>query len=199
MTISGSDPFEGLETLPALTTERLTLRAITEADAAALFAIFSDPEVMRYWSSPAMKSMDDARALALEIETLWRQRTLFQWGVTVRGDDTVVGTCTLYRWDRRHARAELGYALRRDRWGRGIASETVSGVLDFAFDRMGLHRVGADTDPRNAASERVLLRLGFAREGRQRETYHHLGEWADSVLWGLLARDRKGTVPSTSP
>ena len=192
MTSTDQDPFEGLEDLPALTTSRLVLRGITEADVPALFEIFSDGEVMRYWSRPPMTSMDHARALVTEIQGHWQARTLFQWGVTERAGGALVGTCTLYRWDRVHARAEVGYALRKDRWGRGLATEAVGAVLDFGFDRMGLHRVGADTDPRNTASARVLERLGFQREGLQRGTYRHLGEWADSALWGLLAHERKG-------
>ena len=190
MTTPDHDPFEGLEHLPTLSTSRLVLRAITEADASALFEIFSDGDVMRYWSRPPMTSRDQARALATEIQVHWLARTLFQWGIAERAGGALVGTCTLYRWDRAHARAEIGYALRKDRWGRGLASEAVAAVLDFAFGRMGLHRVGADTDPRNVASARLLERLGFKLEGLQRETYRHLDEWADSALWGLLARDR---------
>ena len=191
MTHLAHDPFEGLEQLPTLSTSRLELRAITEADAPALFEIFSDGEVMRYWSRPPMASMEQARALVTEIQAHWQSRTLFQWGIAEGTEGPLVGTCTLYRWDRAHARAEIGYALRKDRWGRGLASEAVSAVLDFAFGRMGLHRVGADTDPRNLASARLLERLGFKPEGIQRETYRHLGEWADSALWGLLARERR--------
>jgi RimJ/RimL family protein N-acetyltransferase len=137
-----------------------------------------------------MTSRDQARALAIEIQAHWLTRTLFQWGIAERAEGALVGTCTLYRWDRTHARAEIGYALRKDSWGRGLASEAVAAVLDFGFERMGLHRVGADTDPRNVASARLLERLGFKHEGLQRETYRHLDEWADSALWGLLARDR---------
>jgi RimJ/RimL family protein N-acetyltransferase len=185
-----NDPFEGLDELPTLSTERLGLRAVVEADAASLFEIFSDHEVMRYWSRPPMASMEDARALVAEIRAHWHARTLFQWGVTPREGGALIGTCTLYGWNRAHARAELGYALRKDRWGCGLATEAVGAVLDFAFGTMRLHRVGADTDPRNLASARVLQRLGFKPEGVQRETYHHLGEWADSALWGLLAAER---------
>ncbi|HVQ35063.1 MAG TPA: GNAT family N-acetyltransferase [Candidatus Bathyarchaeia archaeon] len=179
-----------MNALPTLKTERLVLRAVTEADARALFEIFSDPQVMRFWSRPPMASIDEAVSLVREIESGWHTRTLLQWGITLKSEGLVIGTCTLYRWDRTHRRAELGYVLRRDRWGSGIASEAVRAVLDHAFGEMGLHRVGADTDPRNVASARLLVRLGFEREGLQRETYFHLGEWADSELWGLLARDK---------
>jgi len=197
MTPPVADPFADLSELPRLATRRLVLRGIVRTDAPALFDVFSDPQVMRYWSRPPMASLQEAEALFEEIDAHWRARTLFQWAIVESG--AVVGTCTLYQWNRTHARAELGYALRRDRWGQGLATEAVAAVLGFAFERMGLHRVGADSDPRNAASARVLERLGFVPEGRQRETYHHLGEWADSALWGLLAGDwkRGGYTPKT--
>ncbi|HJQ98867.1 MAG TPA: GNAT family N-acetyltransferase [Candidatus Polarisedimenticolaceae bacterium] len=179
---------------PRLETARLVLRALSEPDAPALFEVFSDPQVMLYWSRPPMASVEEAVALVRDIEVGFRTRTLLQWGITLKGANAVIGTCTLYRWDHAHRRAELGYVLRRDHWGRGLATEAVSAVLDFAFGEMGLHRVGADTDPRNSASARLLERLGFQREGLQRETYFHLGEWADSELWGLVAPKS----PSTS-
>ena len=100
--------------LPRLTTERLVLRAIKEADVPALFEIFSDPDVMRYWSRPPMASVEEAISLVREIEAGWYARTLLQWGITLKNEGLVIGTCTLYRWDRTHRRAELGYVLRRD-------------------------------------------------------------------------------------
>jgi RimJ/RimL family protein N-acetyltransferase len=183
---------------PTLTTDRLVLRAVTDSDAPALFEIFSNPEVMRFWSRPPMESTEEAFSLVRDIEAGWNARTLLQWGVTLKSEDLVIGTCTLYRWDRTHRRAELGYVLRRDRWGSGLATEAVRAVLDFGFAEMKLHRIGADTDPRNAASARVLQRLGFQREGLQRQTYFHLGEWADSELWGLVKTVPDPKSPSTS-
>jgi RimJ/RimL family protein N-acetyltransferase len=67
--------------------------------------------------------------------------------------------------------------------------EAVSAVLDYAFGTLGLHRIEADSDPRNDASMALLERLGFQREGFQRERYFDLGEIQDAVLFGLLARE----------
>lgn len=176
--------------LPTLETPRARLRPLGASDVPALFAIFSDPETMRYWSSPAMRDPVEAEALLRDIQAQAETGALFQWGIARRDDDLVIGTCTLHRIDRTHRRAELGYALRRDHWGRGLAHEVLSVLLDHAFRTLGLHRIEADIDPRNAASIRSVERLGFRLEGHLRERYHVNGETQDALIYGLLAPER---------
>lgn len=172
--------------LPLLETPRLRLRTLTANDVPSLFAIFSDPVTMRYWSHPAMNDLAEAEALLRKIERHAEAETLFQWGIARREDDLVVGTCTLFRIDREHRRAELGYVLRRDDWGRGLAHEALIALLTHAFGTMDLHRLEADIDPRNAPSIRSVERLGFKPEGRLRERYFVAGEIQDSLIYGLL-------------
>ena len=175
--------------LPTLETPRLRLRWLTPDDAPALFAVFGDPEVCRYWSRPPLADVDDARALQAEISASFAERSLFQWGIAERDGGRLVGTCTLASISAEHARAEVGFALARACWGRGYVAEALPVLLRFAFDTLGLHRLEADADPRNAASIRALERVGFVREGLQRERYWMSGEWQDAVLFGLLRRD----------
>lgn len=193
-----ADPFAGLETMPSIETERLILRPIVEDDAAALFAIYSDPEVLRYWSHPPFTELDQAIALAREAAALWETRSLLQWGITRRDRGGVIGTTTLYRWDRRHKRAEIGYILARAHQGHGYAHEAVAGVLRFGFTTMDLHRIAADTDPENERSIRLLDRFGFVFEGLTRESYFHMGGWQDAALYGLLREEWRGRSGGTS-
>jgi RimJ/RimL family protein N-acetyltransferase len=174
---------------PTLKTQRLALRPLVDGDIEALFAIFSDPEAMRYWTTPPMKAIAEAEALLRDIQRHAEAETLFQWGIARREDDVVIGTCTLFRIDREHRRCELGYILRRDLWGRGFATEALTALMDHAFGTLDLHRVEADVDPRNDASLRLVERLGFRREGHLRERYFVAGEVQDSVIYGLLAPD----------
>lgn len=182
-------PVELGPTLPTLVTERLCIRAIDAADAPALFEIFSDPEVTRYWSSPPLPDLAAARALADDIAECVRTRTLLQWGITRRGETRVVGTCTLAAWNQQHRRAEIGFALHRGEWGQGLIAEAGTAVLAFGFDALDLHRIEADVDPRNAASIRLLERWGFQREGLLRERYLQSGELQDALFLGLLRRE----------
>ncbi|GLC23535.1 GNAT family N-acetyltransferase [Roseisolibacter agri] len=175
--------------LPTLDTPRLRLRWLTPDDAPALFAIFGDPAVCRYWSRPPLTDVPDAHALLAEIAASFAERSLFQWGIAERDGGRLVGTCTLASLSPEHARAEVGFALARACWGRGYVAEALPAMVRFAFETLGLHRLEADADPRNAASIRALERVGFVREGHQRERYWMSDEWQDAILFGLLRRD----------
>lgn len=182
--------FEWGDRLPTLRAERVDLRELRDADAGDLFAIFSDAEVMRYWSSLPMTDVSMARSLVGHIHDYFWERSLFQWGIATR-DDRVIGTCTLFHLDADHRRAEVGFALRRDRWGQGLMTEALRTMIDFAFGTLDLHRLEADADPRNVRSLAVLERQGFRREGHLRERYHVGGERQDAVFLGLLRAERK--------
>ena len=176
----------GAVSLPTLDTEHLRLRPLAAADVPALHAVFGDAEVCRYWSRPALPDLAAAHALLDEITHGFATRTLFQWGIAERTTDRVVGTCTLAEISAEHRRAALGYALGRPAWGHGYAAEALPALVRFAFGALDLRRLEADVDPRNARSIRALERLGFVREGHQRERYEMQGEIQDAVLYGLL-------------
>ena len=178
-----------LPAFPQLQGQRVRLRGPRVEDADALFALFSDPEVMRYWSRPPMTTRGEAQGLIGEMLDSFEQRSLLNWMITTRDDDSVIGTCTLFRFDSRHRHAEVGYALRSDHWGQGIAREAVALALDWAFRRFDLQRIEADIDPANEGSRQLLLRLGFVSEGLLRQRFFVGDVVTDSELFGLLAED----------
>ncbi len=175
--------------LPTLSASRVALRWVTEADVDPLYGIFSDPAVMRYWSTPPMSDISQARKLVADIHDGFRSRRLFQWGVARLKDDRIVGTCTLFAINGPQGRAEIGYALDSEYWGRGYMNEALTALVDFAFGQLAMRRLEADVDPRNAASIRAVERLGFRREGLLRERWKVDGELQDSVVLGLLSRE----------
>lgn len=175
--------------VPTLLTPRLRLRGLAPEDAPAIFSIFSDPEVTRYWSTPPLADVDAARRMIPPPPPDLAAAPLLKWGVCLRSDDALIGSCTLLEILREHRRATVGYALGRGAWGHGYALEAVKAVLGFAFGTLGLFRVDADVDPRNSASIRLLERLGFRREGLLRARYHLNGEIQDSAIFGLLATE----------
>lgn len=172
--------------LPTLESERLVLRELRPTDADALFTIFSNPEVMRFWSRPPMESVEEAVTMVQEIHDLAEGGSLFEWVVERRSDGRVIGTNTLASISLDHRRAEVGFALARDAWGQGYARESVTRLLDHAFDTMDLARIEADVDPANAASLGLLDALGFVREGYMPERFRVGGGVQDTVWLGLL-------------
>jgi [ribosomal protein S5]-alanine N-acetyltransferase len=177
--------------LPTITAQRVRLRWLTADDIPALYSIFGDPQVMRYWSHPALQEIAAAADYLADIHECFKNRTLFQWGLELISPNDgaqVIGTCTLAQLSADHERAELGFALARAHWGKGYMSEILPVLLDFAFQRLGLHRIWADVDPRNASSIKLLAKHGFQREGFLREHYLVNGERQDAVLYGLVRR-----------
>ncbi len=184
-----SDGFNVGQTLPTLAAKRLRLRWLTDADIPALFAVFGDAEVMRYWSHEPFKSIEDARQYLNQIRECFAKRELFQWGIELNETNAIIGTCTLAHLDAQHKRAEIGFALARAHWGKGYIVEALPVLIRFAFEELGLERLTADADPRNASSIRVLERAGFAREGMLRSHYRLYGEVQDAIIFGLVRSD----------
>ena len=177
------------DSLPTLETERLVLREVGERDAGALFAIHANPEAMRYWSRPPMVDVAEARAMIERWRGCFANREALTWGIALRKDDSLIGTHTLFQFHEQNRRCEIGYILAPEHWGHGYMREALATLVGYAFNALDLHRIEADTDPRNAASVRVLEHLGFAREGLLRERWCVAGEVSDSLLLGLLRSD----------
>lgn len=175
--------------LPTLAAPRVALRWLTEADVGALYGIFSNPTVMRYWSTLPMSDIAQAKKLVADIHEGFRAQRSFQWGVVRLEDDRIIGTCTLFAINESQGRGEVGYALGHEYWGRGYMNEALTALVEFAFRTLAMRRLEADIDPRNAGSLHALERLGFRREGLLRERCQVDGELQDSVVLGLLSHE----------
>ena len=173
----------------ALSAQRITLRFLTAADVPAIYAIFSDRDVMRYWSRPPMADPHEANAHVQDVCAGYRSGDALQLGIERNVDGALIGTCTLFHIHWSSRRAELGYALARAAWGQGLMHEALSTLVTYAFDGLELNRLEADIDPRNVASARSLERLGFRKEGHLRERWMVSGEVSDSDVYGLLRID----------
>lgn len=175
--------------VPALAGARVRLRPLRESDADDLFALHSDPRVMRYWSFPAWTERKQAVERLAQLERDNAQSEFYTWATTIADADRLAGTVSLFALNRAHLRAELGYALASPAWGKGYATEAVRLAIAFAFDSIGLARLEADIDPRNEASCRLVERVGFRREGLLRKRWHVAGEITDSAMYGLLREE----------
>jgi ribosomal-protein-alanine N-acetyltransferase len=174
---------------PTLTTERLVLRELREEDLEAGFRMFSNPEVMRYIGKPLHKSIEEAREFLERNRSQFALRDGVRWAITRRGDDTMIGTCGHWRLMKEHHRAEIGYDLDAQYWGKGYMTEALRAILHFGFVEMELHSAEAQIDPDNQRSRNVLLRLGFRCDGRIRENFYFDGRYTDTDIFTLLGRD----------
>lgn len=174
--------------LPVLESARLRLRAYREDDAAAIFTLYGDPQVTRYWSHEAWTETAQAERYLSERMAL-ETPAVYAWAMADKESDLLIGTTTLFYLSGPHRRAEIGYSLLPTRQGQGLAHEALRTVIGHAFGSLGLERIEADVDPRNTPSVRLLESLGFQREGLLRARWRANGEVCDSYFYGLLASE----------
>jgi [ribosomal protein S5]-alanine N-acetyltransferase len=181
---------------PTLHTSRLRLRPFDDSDVNALFALHSNARVLRYWDAPPWSEPLRAERFIATCRQVTEEGTGTRLAVDRVSDGTFIGWCGLTRWNRDFRSASMGYCFDDAVWGHGFATEAARALLQWAFDTWDLNRVQAETDTRNAASARVLEKLGFVREGTLREDCVVSGEVSDSWVYGLLRREWPPPAPT---
>lgn len=155
-------------------TERLLLRPARIQDLEDVHAMLSHPAAMRYWATPEHETMEESRDwLAAMVESGSDSDFLVEY------KGRVIGKAGAWRLP------EVGFLLHPDHWGKGLAHEAMSAAVAHLFARPDVQELTADVDPRNAASLRLLARLGFVETGRAERTLQWRDEWCDSVYLAL--------------
>jgi [ribosomal protein S5]-alanine N-acetyltransferase len=183
---------------PAIETDRLVLREIVLSDADALFEIHGDESLMRWFGVDPLKDIAGAEKL-VALFASWRAQPNpgTRWGIQLKGEDRLCGTCGLFAWNRAWRKCTIGYELAAFAHGKGLMHEALSSVLEWGFANMELNRVEAQVHPENEASVRSVSRLGFQREGLLRQLGYWRGEYHDMLQYSLLHRDwqaRRGEI-----
>lgn len=172
---------------PVFETERLVLRRVLATDVKEIFALRSNPETMKYIPRPLVTNHDEALAHIKMIDDKIESNEGINWAITLKGKDRMLGLIGHYRIKPEHYRAEIGYMILPEFQGKGIAAEAVNGVVSYGFDIMKLHSVEAVIDPENVASEKVLQKCGFVKEGHFKENEFFDGKFIDAVIYSKLA------------
>ncbi|QTN19114.1 GNAT family N-acetyltransferase [Brevundimonas sp. AJA228-03] len=158
-----------------IVTPRLTLRPAGPDDLEPMHAVLSDPRAVQWWSTPPHETLDQTRG--------WLEAMISANGsgldFLIELEGRVVGKAGFY------APPDVGYILHPDVWGRGLATEAVGAVLDRLFETTDHAMATADVDPANAASIRLLEKLGFLRTGFAENTWNVGGVWKDSFYYAL--------------
>lgn len=171
-----------------LSTERLWFDGLREGDAMVLFAYRADPVVSRYqgWRP---ETLDEAKGFIRNQSVLpgpspgeWFQRAIRRID-----DGSLIGDLGVCLSEDKQA--EFGITLARSAQGQGYAREALGGLFRELFGRLGVHRVHASVDPRNASSMALLAAVGMRQEAHFRESLHFRGEWVDDIVFAMLARE----------
>lgn len=169
---------------------RVRLDLLRADDLDALHAIQSDPDVCRYLLYEPRTREEVARRLAEDAAATRVEKADDYVQPAIR-DETgaLLGTMYFRLTSVDDLTAEIGWLLAPQHQGHGYAREAATLVLDLAFGELGLHRVYAELDPRNDASVALCERLGMRHEAHFVEHMRFKGEWADTGVYGILARE----------
>lgn len=158
-----------------IVTARLKLRSARPDDLDAMHAVLSDPRATRWWSTPPHDTLEQTAAWLDGMIANGPDNPDF----VIERDGVVIGKAGFWRLP------EVGYILHPDHWRQGLAGEAVAAAIDHVFGTRDIDDLIADVDPDNAASIRLLERLGFAKTGFAERTWNIGGEWKNSLYYGL--------------
>jgi len=177
-------------------TERLKLRPFNRGDVDAVFAYRSLPAVARYLFDDPMSHEECAEAVRLRAGQIAfaGEGDKILLAVERKADSRLIGEVSLIWRSIADEQAEIGYILHPEAQGQGHATEAAQALLGFAFGQVRLHRVYARCDARNAASARVMARLGMREEAHLHEHAFVKGRWDEELIFSILDRDWSGAA-----
>ncbi|HNT30147.1 MAG TPA: GNAT family N-acetyltransferase [bacterium] len=181
---------EIFKNLPTLETEHLLLRSMKLSDAEDMFDYAADEQVTRYLTWTPHQSVDDSRKFLEYVLSRYDKGEPENWGMELKESSTFIGTCGFMEIIREHNRAEIGYAMSRSYWGKGLMTEAVKAAINFGFETLGLNRIQARCDVPNIGSARVMEKAGMQYEGTLRQWDLIKGEYRDVKLYAVLKNAR---------
>ena len=164
------------------------IRKLKKSDASSLYKNVKDKEIVRYTLNiphPYQKK-DAAEFIGRSIKE-WNEGKSYVFGIEI--DKEIVGICSINNIDKESRHGTLGYWLGKKYWGQKFMSKAAKAVVDFGFKELKLHRIEVTHFAENIASQKIIQKLGFKLEGKEREKIFRFGRWHDHLLYGLLEQD----------
>lgn len=177
-----------LSEFPILKTPRLVLRAIQQSDAQLVHRNFSDPQTVLYSNAPAPSLEKVQQVIDIWSENFQKQQGI-RWGITIKEQNAVIGSCGYKNIIKKHRRAGIGYEIFADYRRQGFMSEALNAVIQFGFEVIELNRIEVMVDYDNLPSILLLHKLGFTEEGTLRDYEFNQEKFVDLKLFSLLHRD----------
>ncbi|MCM3413711.1 GNAT family N-acetyltransferase [Metabacillus litoralis] len=173
---------------PTLWTDRLILREITKEDAKGIFACFSNENVTRFYGQETLERIEQAESFVDFFSNSYREKRGIRWGIERREAEGIIGTIGFNAWSPKHKRAEIGYEIHPSHWRKGYTAEALSTVISYGFEKLDLNRIGAVVFTENEASNKLLVKAGFQKEGVLKEYMYQGGKAYDTYVYSLLRK-----------
>jgi [ribosomal protein S5]-alanine N-acetyltransferase len=175
--------------LPNLETEHFNLRKINENDIAAIFNYGSNPNVSKQVSWETHETVADASVFVEMILKGYAEGTKVLWGLELKSTGKLVGTIDFVTIQERHRKAEIGYVLSEECWGKGYMTEAARRIIAFGFEELQLERIQARCFVENEGSARVMEKVGMSFEGTMRNAMCAKGKFHDLKMYAIVSGD----------
>ncbi len=187
--MSAVQPYQIFQNMPQLETGRLLLRRLVSSDVKDLFEVASEPEVTRYITWETHRNLDDTRRFIQVVHDWYERQEVLYWGVVRKSDLKLIGTCGIFEWVVRDARAELSYTLGQPYWGQGYATEIAGALIRFGFEVLQLNRLEGRCLRENVSSAHVMEKARLSLDGILRQQLYLKGAYRDLKVYSLLRQE----------
>ncbi|MEI7594758.1 MAG: GNAT family N-acetyltransferase [Bacteroidota bacterium] len=157
-----------IDNFPELATNRLNLIEISSKHKVDIYNLFSNERVTQYYNLLPFKEETSAQRFIDWYHNRFEQNLAIRWGITLKNSSLIIGTIGFNNYTKNH-RANIGYDLHPDYWNNGYITEALEPVIQFGFEKLEINRIEAEVMQGNIASEKVLEKAGFYREGILRD------------------------------
>ena len=170
--------------------KRVRLRTLNLSDAKAIYEYLKDGEISKWTLIHQPYKRRNALTFILKshYKRIWKKEYVF--GILLKDTNRLIGIISLLNVNWKDKNAEIGYWLGKKYWGRGLTTEAIGLILNFAFKKLKLHRVYAKVFEENTASKRVLEKNGFKLEGIMREIKYMHNKWHNDLRFGILDKEQ---------
>ncbi|MEK4425291.1 GNAT family N-acetyltransferase [Solibacillus sp. FSL K6-1523] len=179
---------------PKLQTERLVLREIKLQDATQIYQVFSNDEVTKYYGLKTFNKLEQAEKVIEAFATSFQEKRGIRWGIELKGKAGLIGTIGFNLWSPAHRRAEVGYEVHPDFWRFGYTSEALTKIVEYGFQEMKLTRIGAVVFLENEASNQLLLKQGFEKEGQLKNYMYQNNKAHDVTMFSKILKNNYNEV-----
>ncbi|MCL6571180.1 MAG: GNAT family N-acetyltransferase [Bacillus sp. (in: Bacteria)] len=178
-----------MDKFPIIETNRLILREVTFEDATDMLNYLSDKEVVKPMGLDPCQTVKDVLDEINWYKSIYHEGTGIRWGITLKDSGKVIGSCGFLNMLTKHFRAEVGYELSKDYWGKGIASEALEAVVKYGYQHFPIERIEALIGPANLPSQKLVEKQGFRREGLLRHYEFTCGKFDDLFMYAIIKED----------
>jgi len=174
---------------PVLISDRLILRQLTNTDALELFNYFVKDEVTMFYDINNLTKIEEAEAIIKYWNEKFIEFEVIRWGITLKGDHRIIGTCGFHNWLKPHHKAQIGCELSPIQWKHGYMTEALSLIIDYGFQELGLNRIEALHHSENHNSRKLADKFMFTTEGILHDYYNKDEKFINVMIHSLLKRN----------